>query len=62
MWVVPGMFGSGNSRVGVFPGVRDHQQVVLGHNPLLYGSLDMNGAASDFCLGIPYGNGPHPPL
>lgn len=28
MWVLPEVFGSGSSREGVFPGVREHQQVV----------------------------------
>ena len=62
MWVQPGMFGSGNSRVGMFLGVREHQQVVFGHNALLCGALEVNGAASDFCSGIPSGGGPCPPL
>lgn len=33
MWVLPGMFGSGNSRAGVFPGV------VFGHNARFCGAL-----------------------
>ena len=56
------MFGSGSSRVDVFPGLQEHQQVVFGHGALLCSALEMNGAASDFCSGIPSGSGPLPPL
>ena len=62
MWVPPGMFGSGNSRVGVFPGVREHHLVVFCHSALLCGALEVNGAASDFCSGISNGSGPCLPL
>ena len=43
MWVLPGAFGIGSSRVGVFPEVQEHQQVVFGHNALLCGALVVNG-------------------
>ena len=62
MWVLPRAFDSGSSVAGVFPGVQEHQQVVFGHNALLCGALSVNGAASDFCSGIPSGSGPHLPL
>ena len=60
MWVLPGKFGSGSSSVGMFPGVREQQQALFGHNVLLGGALEVNGAASDFCSGIPSGGGPRP--
>ena len=62
MWVLPGMFGSGNSRAGVYPGVREHQQVVFGHNALLCGAFELNGAASGVCSQILGGGEPLPPL
>ena len=62
MWVLPGIFGSGSSRVGVFSGVQEHQQVVLGHNAILCGALEVNGAASVVSSQTPTGGEPLPPL
>ena len=55
MWVLPEVFGSGSSREGVFPGVREHQQVVFGHNALLCGALEVSMAASGVCSLAPSG-------
>ena len=46
----------------MFPGVRVHQQEVFGHNALLFGALEVNGAASDVCSRTPSGSKPLPPL
>ncbi len=62
MWVLPRAFGSGSSRAGVFPGVREHQQVVFSHSALLCGALEVNGAASGICSWTPSGGEPLPPL
>ena len=62
MWVLPGAFGSGSSREGVFPGVQEHQQVVFGDSALLCGAPEVNGAASGVCSRTPSGGKPLPPL
>ena len=62
MWVLPGAFGTDISRAGVFPGVQEHQQVVFGHNALLYSTLEVNGAASHVCSWTPSGGEPLPHL
>ena len=62
VWVLTRVFGSGGSRVGVFPGVREHQQMVFSHNALLCGDFEVNGAASGVCSGTPSGGEPLPPL
>ena len=49
MRVLPVAFDSGSSRIGVFPGVLEHQHVVFGHNALLCGALEVSGAASGVC-------------
>ena len=36
--------------------------MVFGHNALLYGALEVIGAASGACSGTPSGSGPCPPL
>ena len=41
-----GAFGCGSSRAGMYPGEREKQQVVLSHNALLCGALEVIGAAS----------------
>ena len=43
------VFSSGNIKAGVFPGLLENQQVVFGHISLLYGSLEVIGAASGVC-------------
>ena len=35
------MFDGGSSRVGVFPGVQEHQQVVFGHSALLRDAFEV---------------------
>ena len=63
MWVLPGMFGSGSSRVVVFPGVLEHQQVMFTHSALPCCALEVNGAVSGVCSQTPSGGGePLPPL
>ena len=62
MWVLPGAFGSCSSRVVVFPGCLEHKQVVSGHNALLCGALEVNGAARGVCSLTPSGGKPLPPL
>ena len=39
MWLLPRAFGCGSSGMGMFPGMQEHQQVVFGHNALLYGAF-----------------------
>ena len=62
MWVLPRAFGTGSSRAGLFPGVREHQQVVFGHSALLCGAFEVNGAASGFRSQTPSGGEPLQPL
>ena len=62
MWVLPGAFSSGSSRAGVFPGVREHQQVVFGHHALLCSALEVTGAVSGACSQTSSGSEPLPPL
>ena len=62
MWVLSQAFGSGSSRVDIFPGVQEHQQVAFGHRALLCGALEVNGAASGVCSQAPSGSEPLPPL
>ena len=62
MRILPRASGSGSSREGVFPRVQEHQKVVFSHNTHLCVALKVNGAGSDFYLGIPSGSRPCPPL
>jgi len=62
MWVLPRTFGSGNSMAVVFPGVREHQKVVFGHNAILCSASEVNGAAGGVCSQTPRGQEPLPPL
>ena len=62
MWVLPGASSNGNSRARVFPGVQEHQQVVFGHSSLLFGAIEMIGAAGDASSQTPVGSGPLLPL
>ena len=62
MWVLPGTFGRGRSRACVFPGVQEHQQAMDSHNALLYGALEMNGAANGVSSQTHSGGEPLPPL
>ena len=55
-------FGSGSSRVDVFPGVQQHKQFVFGHSALLCGDFEVNEAASGVCSWTPGGGKPRPPL
>ena len=45
MWALPRAFGNGSSRASVFLGVQEQQQVVLGHNTHLCGTLVVIGAS-----------------
>ena len=60
--LLPGAFGSGNNSAGLLPGVREQQQVVFGHNALLCGTLEVNGASSGACSQTPSGGRPCPPV
>ena len=42
--------------------VQEHQQLVFGHNALLCGALEVNGAASGTCSWTPSGGEPLPLL
>ena len=46
----------------MFPEVREHQQVVFGHNALFCGPFEVNGAVSGVCSWTPSGGKPLPPL
>ena len=41
MWALPGAFGSGSSKVGMFPGEWEQQQVVLSCWPLMWLGLQV---------------------
>ena len=62
MWVLPRAFDICSIRVAVFPGVREQQQVVFGHNALLCGALEVNRAARGVCSWTPSGSKLLPPL
>ena len=62
MWVPPRTFGSGSSRVGVFLGVQEHQQMLFGHHVLLCGACEVNEAVSGVCSQTPSGGEPLPSL
>ena len=49
-------------QAGVFPGVREHQHVVFGHNALLCGALEVSEAAGGVCSWRPGSGKPLPPL
>ena len=46
----------------MFPGVGEYQQMVFGHNALLCGVLEKNGAASGVCSWTLSGGETLPPL
>ena len=61
MWVLPGAFGSGSSRAGVFPEVQEHYKMFFSHNALLW-CLEVNWVSSSVRSWIPIGGKTLPPL